>query len=51
MIKMKNYSEPKQNYKGLWITTVTNEKGFTVEIVAKTTKKSLTNWIKEDKSK
>lgn len=47
---MNLYTEPKQNRKGLWETTVVDDQGLTVAIVCKTTKKALTTWIKEQKA-
>jgi hypothetical protein len=46
---MMTYSEPKKNYKGLWEVTVKDERGFTVLIQYKTTKKSILAWLKEHK--
>ena len=42
-------SEPKQTYKGMWQTVLSNEEGRTIITVEKTTKKSLLQWMKANK--
>jgi hypothetical protein len=40
------YSAPKQNYKRLWVSTVTDEKGKVITTAEYTTKKGLMNFLK-----
>lgn len=43
------FSEPKQNSKGLWVSEVTDERGFTVFEASYTSKQSLLKWIENTK--
>jgi len=40
------YSKPQQNYKRLWVSTVTDEKGKVITTAEYTTKKGLMNFLK-----
>jgi hypothetical protein len=46
---MIKYSEPKQDYKGMWYTKITDENGKLIQTTFKTTKKSLLDFIKKSK--
>jgi hypothetical protein len=44
------YSQPKQNYKGLWEITITEGERL-IEITTRTTKKAIIQYVKDHKLK